>query len=125
VGLGGRKDKCNNPGPQEEAKDNEHYHRASERDIGYEEVAGRVKSYADAEPGMTGPDGTSPRESNRDNHAVGGGKEEHGTNTGRVHSNHTRGGHNASTRGTNRKSHTDPSQRKGTYTQVPQPSRGC
>jgi len=57
VGLGGRKDKCNNPGPQEEAKDNEHY-QAFERDIGYEEVACRVKSYAYAEPGMTGLDGT-------------------------------------------------------------------
>jgi hypothetical protein len=102
VGPGGRKNKCNNPGPQAEEKDNEH-HRASERDAGYEEAAGRAKSCADAEAGMTGPDGTSPRESNGDNRAVGGGKEEHGANTGRVCSNHTRGGHNASTRGANRK----------------------
>jgi hypothetical protein len=63
VGPGGRKNKHNNPGPQAEEKDNEH-HRASERDAGYEEVAGRVKSCTDTEAGKTGPDGTSPRESN-------------------------------------------------------------
>jgi septal ring factor EnvC (AmiA/AmiB activator) len=40
-------------------------------------------------------------------------------------SNDTRGGHSASTRGTNRKIHAGPSQRKGTCRQVPQPSRGC
>jgi hypothetical protein len=73
----------------------------------------------DTEAGMIDPDGTSPRDSNRYYRTVGGGKEEHGARTGRVSNNHIRGGHNASTRGTNKKIHAHPSQRKGTYTQVP------
>jgi hypothetical protein len=73
----------------------------------------------DTEAGMIDPDGTSPRDSNRYYRTVGRGKEEHGARTGRVSNNHIRGGHNASTRGTNKKIHAHPSQRKGTYTQVP------
>jgi hypothetical protein len=124
MGPGGRKNKCNNPGPQAEAKDNEHY-QASERDAGYEEVVGRVKICTDTKARMTAQMEPLQEKAAEIICAVGGEKEEHGTNTGRVHSNHTRGGHSASTRGANRKSHAGPSQRKGTYTQVPQPSRGC
>jgi hypothetical protein len=53
VGPGRRKSKHNYPRPQAEAEDNE-YHRASERNTRYEEVAGRVKSSTDAEAGKTG-----------------------------------------------------------------------
>jgi len=63
VRPGGRNNKCNNPGPQVEAKDNEH-HRTSERNVGYEEAACRVKSSADTELGKTDAYGTSSRERN-------------------------------------------------------------
>jgi hypothetical protein len=118
VGPRGIENKHKNPGPQAKAKDNEH-HRATERDGGYQKVAGRVTNCANAEAGITGSYGTSPRESSGYNHVVGGGKEEHGPNTCREHNNPTRGGHSASTRGANRKSCAGPRQRKGTYTQVP------
>jgi hypothetical protein len=70
VGPRGRKNKCNNLGPQVEAKDNEH-HQVFERNIGYEEATCRVKSSADAQARNTSTYGTSSRERNKDDHTVG------------------------------------------------------
>jgi hypothetical protein len=72
MGPGGIKTKKNNPRPQAEAKDNDHY-LVSKRDVGYEEDTCRVKSCADVEEGTIDPYETSPRASIRDNHEVGGG----------------------------------------------------
>jgi hypothetical protein len=86
VEPGRRKSKCSNPIPQAKVEDNE-YHRVSERNARYEEVAGRVKSNAYVKARKTDANGTPARESNADDCAIGGGEEEHGASTDRVRSN--------------------------------------
>jgi hypothetical protein len=80
VGPGRRKSQHNHTRPQTEAENNEH-HRAPEGYSRYEEVAVRVESSTDAEARKTSRSGTPSRESNTDDHTVGGGKEKHGTST--------------------------------------------
>jgi hypothetical protein len=118
VGPGGRKNKHSNPRPQVEAKDNEH-HRASKRDVGYEEVAGRVKRCIDTGARKTIPDGTSPIENNGDYRIVGGGEGEHNVSIGRVHIHDPGGDHTASSRSTHKEGRAGPGNRKGTCKQVP------
>jgi hypothetical protein len=97
VGLGRKKHKRNNQRPQAEEEYNE-YQRASEWNVRYEEVAGRVKSTVDVEAGKTCVDGTTSRESSADDRVAGGGGEEHGARTYRVHNNDPGGDHNTSIR---------------------------
>jgi hypothetical protein len=97
VGPGGRKGKKQHPRPQEEAEDNE-YHKASERNARYEEVAGRVKRSTDAEAGKTAQ--TDPLQEQAMQMIVqfGGGEEEHGASIDRVQSNDPGGDHNTNIR---------------------------
>jgi hypothetical protein len=86
VGLGRRKSKRNYPRPQAEVEDNE-YKRASERNTRYEEVAGIVKSNADAETRKIGVDGTPSRTSSTNDREFGGLEEEHVASIDEVNNN--------------------------------------
>jgi hypothetical protein len=123
VGPRRRKSHRSHTRAQTKTKDNEN-HIAHEGYSRYEEDVVTFESRVDAEARETSRSGTPPRESNEDDHAVGGGKEKHNTSTIKECNVNARGNNNADTISSNRKSYADKRKRKGIEGQIPHPDTG-